>query len=311
MDKEILLPDELETKLNSLSGYRVNIRLASFFKSILIYQANAREIQMWYKKLNEPETAFMLWDVRNRTLLDCANTEMQRLFSNFLMSIFATREHLYAIRNAYYKDTVVIEELKKVTLEKLAENGLASFMHDFRNYVVHRGYPEISQQLTFDEINTSNDIFFNKEELLKYDGWSTNSKRYINDINIRVKLIDLHNCLIAADEVIIPVTADRYALQGLSQLNETIRAIKKRQNPKLTVAGLLLTKYNGRANLSREVKASLEKVAESMNTKIFDTSVRECIKVKEAQAQKQTLIAYAPKCTAAEDYNRLADELIG
>ena len=121
----------------------------------------------------------------------------------------------------------------------------------------------------------------------------------------------LHNCLIAADEVIIPVTADRYALQGLSQLNETIRAIKKRQNPKLTVAGLLLTKYNSRANLSREVKASLEKVAESMNTKIFDTSVRECIKVKEAQAQKQTLISYAPKCTAAEDYNRLADELIG
>ena len=106
----------------------------------------------------------MLWDVRNRTLLDCANTEMQRLFSNFLMSIFATRDHLYAIRNAYYKDTVVIEELKKITLEKLAENGLASFMHDFRNYVVHRGYPEISQQLTFDEINTSNDIFFNKEE---------------------------------------------------------------------------------------------------------------------------------------------------
>lgn len=60
-----------------------------------------------------------------------------------------------------------------------------------------------------------------------------------------------------------------------------------------------------------EFKASLEKVAESMNTKIFDTSVRECIKVKEAQAQKQTLISYGPKCTAAEDYNRLADELIG
>ena len=117
----------------------------------------------------------------------------------------------------------------------------------------------------------------------------------------------LHNCLIAADEVIIPVTADRYSLQGLSQLNETIKAIKKRQNPKLTVAGLLLTKYNSRANLSREVRASLETVAESMNTKIFDTSIRECIKVKEAQAQKRTLIEYAPNCTAAEDYNRLAD----
>lgn len=121
----------------------------------------------------------------------------------------------------------------------------------------------------------------------------------------------LHNCLIAADEVIIPVTADRYALQGLSQLFETIRAIRKRQNPRLTVAGLLLTKYNGRANLSREVRASLEDVAESMNTKIFNTAIRECIKVKEAQARKMLLTDYAPKCTAAEDYNRLADELIG
>lgn len=121
----------------------------------------------------------------------------------------------------------------------------------------------------------------------------------------------LHNCLIAADEVIIPVTADRYALQGLSQLFETITAIRKRQNPRLTVAGLLLTKYNGRANLSREVRASLEDVAESMNTKIFNTAIRECIKVKEAQARKMLLTDYAPKCTAAEDYNRLADELIG
>jgi len=121
----------------------------------------------------------------------------------------------------------------------------------------------------------------------------------------------LHNCLIAADEVIIPVTADRYSLQGLLQLNETIKAIKKRQNPKLTVAGLLLTKYNSRVNLSREVRTSLETVAESMNTRIFDTSIRECIKVKEAQAQKRTLIEYAPNCTAAEDYNRLADELTG
>ena len=77
----------------------------------------------------------------------------------------------------------------------------------------------------------------------------------------------LHNCLIAANEVIIPVTVDRYALQGLSQLFETIRAIRKRQNPSLNVSGLLLTKYNGRANLSREVRASLDDVAEQMNTR--------------------------------------------
>lgn len=57
--------------------------------------------------------------------------------------------------------------------------------------------------------------------------------------------------------------------------------------------------------------ASLEDVAESMNTKIFNTAIRECIKVKEAQARKMLLTDYAPKCTAVEDYNSLADELIG
>ena len=121
----------------------------------------------------------------------------------------------------------------------------------------------------------------------------------------------LHNCLIAADEVIIPVTADRYALQGLSQLFETIRAIRRRQNPDLKIAGLLLTKYNDRTNLSKEVRNSIDKVAAEIGTKVFGTVIRECVKVKEAQAIKETLIRYAPKCTAAEDYVRFTDELIG
>lgn len=121
----------------------------------------------------------------------------------------------------------------------------------------------------------------------------------------------LHNCLTAADEVIIPMTADRYALQGLAQLNTAIMKIRKRENPKLRVAGLLLTKYNGRANLSKEVRAALEEFASAMNTKIFNTAIRECIKVREAQAQKRTLISYAPNCTAAEDYKRFTEEFIG
>ena len=50
----------------------------------------------------------------------------------------------------------------------------------------------------------------------------------------------LHNCLVAADEVVIPITADRFAIQGISELSTTIQAIKKRQNTKLNIAGILL-----------------------------------------------------------------------
>lgn len=120
----------------------------------------------------------------------------------------------------------------------------------------------------------------------------------------------LHNCLIAADEVVIPITADRYALQGLSQLNDTITAIKKRQNPKLKISGLLLIKFNSRTLLSKEVKESLISIAENMNTKLFSTTIRESTKAKEAQAMRKTLIHYAPKSTTAEDYIKFVDELL-
>ncbi len=120
----------------------------------------------------------------------------------------------------------------------------------------------------------------------------------------------LFNALIAADEVIIPVTADRYALQGLSQLNESIVAIKKRQNEKLKISGLLLVKFNERTNLSKEVKESLNKIAEQMQTKVFTTTIRESIKVKEAQAVRKPLIKYAPSSTTALDYMAFVDELV-
>lgn len=121
----------------------------------------------------------------------------------------------------------------------------------------------------------------------------------------------LRNCLIAANEVVIPVTADRYGLQGLAQLTGTIKAIQKRQNKELEIAGLLLVKFNSRTNLSKEVKESLIYIAESMGTKPFETTIRESTKAKEAQALRTTLVKYAPNSTTAEDYSAFVDELIG
>lgn len=120
----------------------------------------------------------------------------------------------------------------------------------------------------------------------------------------------LHSCLIAADRVIIPVTADRYAIQGLYQLNDTIKAVQRRQNNKLGISGLLLTKYSQRRLLDKEVKDTLEKVAQEMKTKVFSTTIRESVKVKEAQALRCSLIAYAPEATTALDYYHFVDELL-
>lgn len=120
----------------------------------------------------------------------------------------------------------------------------------------------------------------------------------------------LYNCLIAADKVIIPITADRYGLQGLAQLNQTILAIRKRQNQRLTIEGLLLVKFNPRTNLSKEVKESLEEIAKQLNTKLFQTQIRESTKAKEAQALRKSLISYSPNSTTALDYIAFVNELM-
>ncbi len=122
--------------------------------------------------------------------------------------------------------------------------------------------------------------------------------------------IILYNCLIAADKVIIPVTADSYAMQGIKQLYDTIMAVKRRQNRNLEIAGLLLVRYQGRSNLERDIRESIENSAKEMNTKLFNTVIRECVKTKEAQEQKKRLIDYAPKCNTCLDYLDFAKELL-
>lgn len=120
----------------------------------------------------------------------------------------------------------------------------------------------------------------------------------------------LKNCLIAADSVIIPITADRYSIQGLSDLNQTLLKIKHRNNPKLNIAGLLLIKFKNKQLLAQEVRQALGEIAKQMNTKVFETYIRENVNVQKAQATRTSLMAYAPSCSAAQDYVSLVNEFL-
>lgn len=119
-----------------------------------------------------------------------------------------------------------------------------------------------------------------------------------------------HSMLIAADQVIVPLDASRYSLQGLAQLNESIMAIKRRQNPKLEIAGLLLVRYNPRTLLSREIKEALQKITAEMDTRVFETTIRESNKVREAQAMRVPLREHARNSTAQCDYEAFTNELL-
>ena len=119
------------------------------------------------------------------------------------------------------------------------------------------------------------------------------------------------NALTACTKVIIPAQADVYSLQGISTLSNTINAVKQYCNKDLKISGILLTRYNPRVILARDIATMIENTtAKDLGTKIFKTSIRECIAIKEAQAQNQDIYTYAPKSNASTDYKNLVNELL-
>lgn len=118
------------------------------------------------------------------------------------------------------------------------------------------------------------------------------------------------NALTAADGVVIPVQADEYSLQGIGQLHKAITAVRKYCNRDLKINGILITRYNARAILSRDMQSNLQDIATTLGTKVYSTPIRECISVKEAQACRQDIFSYAPRSNAAKDYTAFLDEFM-
>jgi chromosome partitioning protein len=119
------------------------------------------------------------------------------------------------------------------------------------------------------------------------------------------------NALTASNSVIIPAQADIYSLQGIEQLAETIQPVKRYCNPTLSIEGILLTRYSKRSILGQEVAGLARQIAQRLNTKVFDTTIREAIAIKEAQISQQSLFSYAPKATVTDDYRAFIEEVIG
>lgn len=118
------------------------------------------------------------------------------------------------------------------------------------------------------------------------------------------------NALTAANSVIIPVQAEVYSLQGIGQLNKTLEAVKKYCNASLYIRGILITRYNGRTIISRDMQSNLDEIAAQLHTRLYSTPIRECIAIKESQAQQLDIFSYAPRSNAAKDYSAFINEFL-
>jgi chromosome partitioning protein len=114
------------------------------------------------------------------------------------------------------------------------------------------------------------------------------------------------NALTAADGVLIPIQTEYYALEGLSQLVNTIRMVREALNPRLEIDGVLLTMYDGRTRLSVQVAAEVRRHLEGA---VYDTVVLRSIRLSEAPSHGVPIAIYDPSSRGAEAYGRLAAEV--
>jgi len=114
------------------------------------------------------------------------------------------------------------------------------------------------------------------------------------------------NALTAADGVLIPIQTEYYALEGLSQLVNTIRRVREGLNPRLEIEGVLLTMYDARTNLSAQVASEVRR---HMNGTVYETVVPRSIRLSEAPSHGLPIALYDPASRGANAYRELAGEV--
>lgn len=113
----------------------------------------------------------------------------------------------------------------------------------------------------------------------------------------------------AADYLIIPMSAEILSLVGLTQLKDTYETVRQSVNSELRIMGILLTKYEKRRRLSRDVYEMAETVAGQLNTKVFDNVIRNGVAAAEAPAHGENIFDYALRSNPAKDYLAFVEEV--
>lgn len=115
------------------------------------------------------------------------------------------------------------------------------------------------------------------------------------------------NSFSAADSVLVPIQCEYYALEGLSQLTNTIKMVKKKLNPELSLEGVLMTMFDARTNLSIQV---VDEVKKFFREKVYATIIPRNVRLSEAPSFGQPIIEYDKHSKGAECYTDLAEEVI-
>ena len=115
------------------------------------------------------------------------------------------------------------------------------------------------------------------------------------------------NALVAATHVLIPIQSSYFALEGTDDLLETIEKVRARPNPELNLLGVLVTLFDKRTSLSKDVEAHIRKV---FGDKAFKTIITRSVRLEESPAHKEAIFSYAPNSSGAIEYKKLSREVL-
>jgi chromosome partitioning protein len=115
------------------------------------------------------------------------------------------------------------------------------------------------------------------------------------------------NAWVASDSIIIPMQSEYYALEGVSQLMNTIAMVKQHLNPQLAIEGVVITMYDGRALISKQITAEIKKF---FKTKLFEIIIPRNVRLAEAPSHGVPILLHDPKCVGARAYKALTEEFL-
>lgn len=115
------------------------------------------------------------------------------------------------------------------------------------------------------------------------------------------------NAWVASDSIIIPLQSEYYALEGVSQLMNTIAMVKQHLNPNLQIEGVVITMYDGRAIISKQITAEIKKF---FKNKLYEIIIPRNIRLAEAPSHGLPVMLYDPKCVGARAYKALTEEFL-
>jgi len=115
------------------------------------------------------------------------------------------------------------------------------------------------------------------------------------------------NALVASTHLLVPIQAAYFAIEGTDDLLETYARIRSRPNPELKMLGVVITLFDKRTNISRDTH---EQIRATFGDALFKTRISKNVRLEESPAYKETVFAFAPKSSGAEDYKKLAQEVL-